>query len=292
MQAIEAIDHGRQIGFPDVAAVDHAHRQHLGRGQPVDHLRQLIAPSHAIDMHAGHRQFHGDQQVFTQGAEVAGEQQLDARAVQCVIGALERGAPLDRQIEREDRLVNLHPFHPLRFQPQQNLRVDRQQAVQQVEPVEVGGFFLAQPEETERTDQYGLGVKSGHLRFANFVEQPVFVQRKPRIRLELGHQVVIVGIEPLGHFHGVAIGIAARQLEILRQVDMFAEAETRLRRFRRARTLPAQTSVRGSGRCAERPVRVPVPCVCSQMNVGRHDAGTGNMKQTNLSHHKHEQRSY
>ena len=216
MQALEAIEHGVQIGLPDITAIDHADRQHLGGRQPVDHLGKLVAAAHAVHMHAGHRQLQRHQQVLAQRPEIAGEQELDARAVEGVIGAFESRPPLGGQVERKGRLVDLHPLDPLRLQARQNLRIDRQQPVEQVEAIEVRRLFLAQPQEGQRADQHRLGGEPGRLRLGHLVEQPSGIEREMRVRFELGDQIVIVGIEPFGHLHRMARGIAARQLEIFR----------------------------------------------------------------------------
>ena len=229
VESVQAIKRGSQIGFPDVAPVDDADRQHLGCGQPVDHLREFRTAAHGVDMQAGDRQCGGYAQVFAERAKVGGEQQFHARAVQRVVGALECDSPRRGQVERQDGLVDLHPVDAHRFQPREDLAVHRQQAVEQVQAIKARHFFLAQIQEGERADQHRLGRKACGLRFGYLVEQPAVVESECRVGTQFRHEVVVIGVEPLGHFHGVAVGIAACQLEILSQPQLGAEAKARRR---------------------------------------------------------------
>ncbi len=69
---------------------------------------------------------------------------------------------------------------------------------------------------------------SGLLRFAHAVEQRIKTAVKRRRRVEFGDEVVIVGVEPLGHLHRRLRRIAAGQREVLLQTECAGiEAEAR-----------------------------------------------------------------
>ncbi|MNT19471.1 hypothetical protein D3C72_1547310 [compost metagenome] len=131
------------VGAPDVAAVDHADRQHLVRRQPVGHAGQLLRRAHGIDVQAGHGQLAGQAQVLGQRREVARQQQLRRIARDLPVHAFEGVAPGLGQVEAQDRLVDLHPFHALLLEPAEHLLVHGQQRFEQREAVEAGRLFLA-----------------------------------------------------------------------------------------------------------------------------------------------------
>ena len=52
-------------------------------------------------------------------------------------------------------------------------------------------------------------------RLVHFIEEPIDTALERRVGTQLGHEVVVVGVEPLGHFHGGLFRVSARELEIL-----------------------------------------------------------------------------
>src|SRR5437879_858475 len=83
---------------------------------------------------------------------------------------------------------------------------------------------MEQGERARQGDFDGVAQFPGFLRF---LEQPIDPALEARVRIPLRDQVVVVGVEPLGHLHGGMAGVAARQREILRQRERAGiEAET------------------------------------------------------------------
>ncbi|MNP12998.1 hypothetical protein D3C76_1052600 [compost metagenome] len=154
-------------------------------------------------MQAVQRQAGGQAEVVFQTAEIGGDQLLQRLALKDVVGALEGGLPVLRQVEDEDRLVDLHPLDTLRGEALEDFTVERQQALQQVQLVELGAFHLAQPEVGQRADHYRLHCMTEGFCFLDFLEELFPAQLELLIGAEFRHQVVVVGIEPLGHFLGV-----------------------------------------------------------------------------------------
>ncbi|MNP50121.1 hypothetical protein D3C76_1443640 [compost metagenome] len=120
-----------------------------------------------------------------------------------MIGAFKGILPLLRQVQAQDRLIDLHPFHALACQAAEDLAVDRQQAFKQVELVERLALGLAQPQVSQRADQHGFDLVPQCLGFVDFFEQLIPAQQKTLVGIELRHQVVIVGVEPLGQLLGI-----------------------------------------------------------------------------------------
>ncbi len=133
------------------------------------------------------------------------------------------GAILD-----EAGLVELHPGGALRGQFLDHLGIDLDQRLDQAERVEalvdaVGG--LREQQEAHRTDQHrhrvdpelllGLGV---------LIEGLGRGEREPGARPELGDDVVVVRVEPLGHLHCGDVDVVrlppARHREVGVEVDL------------------------------------------------------------------------
>ncbi len=160
-------------------------------------------------MQSVHRQRRRQAEVILQSAKVGGDQLLQRGPLQQVVGALEGVLPVLRQVEGEDRLVDLHPLDALRRQTVEHLAVDRQEPFEQLELVERLALGLAQPEIGQRADQHRLDRIAERQRFFDFLEQLRPRQLELLFGAELRHQVVIVGIEPLGHLLGLAATAAA-----------------------------------------------------------------------------------
>ncbi|MCY1292568.1 hypothetical protein D9M70_418010 [compost metagenome] len=150
-------------------------------------------------MQAVHRQADGQAEVVLQAAEIAGDQLLQRGVLEQVIGALEGVLPGLRQVEGEDRLIDLHPLHALRGQAAEDFAVQRQQAFEQVELVERVALGLAQPQVGQRADQHRLDPVAERAGLVDFLEQLLPAQLEALVSAELGDQIVVVGVEPLGH---------------------------------------------------------------------------------------------
>ena len=198
-----------EVGAPHVAAIDHAQRQHLVGRQPVEHHRELLGGAHQVHVQAIHRQAGGQRQVVLQAGEVGGDQLLARLALQQVVGALESGLPGLRQVEAEDRLVDLHPFRAQRLEALEDFAVHRQQALQQVEALERLTAHLAQPQVGQRADDHRLDRMAQRAGFGDLLEQLFPAQLERLVGGEFGDQVVVVAVEPLGHFLGVGAATAA-----------------------------------------------------------------------------------
>src|SRR5437763_546562 len=105
-----------QIGLPDVTPVDHAERQDLAfppsaRRPRLEQRPQPRPGAHGVHVQAGHRQLQRRRQVVVQGAEIGRDQELHfGRLVgEEAIRPRERFALGRRAVEREARLVELHP---------------------------------------------------------------------------------------------------------------------------------------------------------------------------------------
>ena len=231
MQGRERLQRGIQVGAPDVAAVDHADRQHAILRPVGQKCVELIRAAHQVQMHAGHRQIAQQCSMRAHLVEVSREQQGWRNRRQRRIGRRECIAPRVVQIERENRLVDLYPFDAGSLQAFENPLITGQHAWQQVELMRQTGFYFAEIQQAQRPQQHRLDTVALRTRFHDFVEQPVDAAVERQIGRPFRHQVVIIGVEPFGHFHRKVRAAAARQRAVLRQAQLARiELEARRRR--------------------------------------------------------------
>ncbi|KJU78246.1 hypothetical protein N619_19345 [Ectopseudomonas oleovorans] len=170
VSVMQQLEYLLQIAAPDVAPVDHAQRQHFISRQPIENGRVLLRRTHQVDMQTVHRQVGGQTEVVFQAAKIGGDQLLARFALNQVVGALEGVLPRLRQIEHQNRLVDLHPLHTLRGQTLENLAIDQQQTLEQFQLVKISAFGLAQPQVGQRADQHRFDVVPKGMRLSHFLE--------------------------------------------------------------------------------------------------------------------------
>ena len=80
--------------------------------------------------------------------------------------------------------------------------------LQQAEAVKTGRFGFALPQKAQRPQQHGLDAVAQRLGLGHLGKQALAGQVELRVGAELGHEVVVVGVEPLGHLQrGLAGGV-------------------------------------------------------------------------------------
>ena len=226
---LEPLERGQcrvEVRPPDVVAVDHA----------ADQGRRLQAryPSGrqpAPDQVQRDRLDGGRGQGRQGRAEVAvGCRDEDRRAVgeraEHVVRAGRRGdQPLGRHGRRlghERRLVELHPRGARGGQRGQHLPVDGEHVVEPVDRREVvgrPGGRLGQREERHRADQHGPGQHAVGEGLRELAHHAVVGEPERRRRPDLGDEVVVVRVEPLGHLEGQVVAAAAGQRRVAGQVQ-------------------------------------------------------------------------
>ena len=199
---LQPVQHRLQIGLPDVATINDAQRQHLVRRQQVQQGLRILAATDGVQMQPRHRQIRRQPGILFQRPEIRGQQHLDAHTLEVVIGQVQRMLPVRRQLGHQNRLVDLHPFHPCIGQHLQQLGVHRQQPWQQRQTVQIGMRripHLAQRQIADRTKQHRLGRHALRPGLGQLRQDPRRIQPEDRVGAKFRHDVVIVGVEPLGH---------------------------------------------------------------------------------------------
>ncbi|SII88142.1 Uncharacterised protein [Mycobacteroides abscessus subsp. abscessus] len=127
----------------------------------------------------------------------------------------------------EGGFVELDPLDAGGGEDAEDVEVDRGELVEALERRgRRPGRRLRQGEEGERADEDGPDAMPGGPRLGDEGEQVLGVGLERRRVLELGHEVVVVRVEPLRHLQRGAVGRATGQGEVL------AEVEVRARRRR------------------------------------------------------------
>ena len=195
----EGVEQAVEVGFPDVAAIDHAKRDNLGGGQQVNQFVNFASGVDGVEVDAINRQVVQEVEVVTEVAEVGGEQDFRRGAVQFVVRRFHRLTPVFVEGGDEAGFIHLHPFRARLCQFVQQLFVNRQQALQQGEAVAVV-LALAEPEIGHRADDDRLDAfHAERLCFFDLVEQALRVELEAGARVKFGDDVVIVAVEPFGH---------------------------------------------------------------------------------------------
>ena len=227
-KGLQGIERGGEVGGPDVPAVDHAGDEDLvvRKTLPRDDV-EVLRTAQEIEPDPVDREV-GEGVVRVTGmTEVRLDDDLRV--------ALRRGDRPVRRLERrelatgeildEDWLVDLDPFGAGLGQSGDGLGIDGNDPVDQREPVEVVIMGLAEHQEGDRTDEDGLGVDAQRPGLGVRIERLCAGQGEGGRRMQLGNDVVVVGIEPLGHFHRADItlaGATAGHREVGVEVDVAA----------------------------------------------------------------------
>ncbi len=141
-------------------------------------------------------------------------------------------------------------------------------------------LLIAQPQKGERAHQRGLDIVAQRARFFDLGNQIGRMRGKFGIGMPFGHDIVIVGVKPFGHFHRKLRGIAARQLEISGRLRLAASKPKRLgmqpQRHLRVEHLVVKRKIAhrqqiGTGRFLRRPVerRISAATACNSASLSR-----------------------
>ena len=146
-------------------------------------------------------------------AEVGVEQHLDIALGGQDLGVqgLEEFNVARLLVEHEVRLVELDPCGTEFVELGEHFDVDGGHGVDQaLVELEFGGFRgTGELQERVRADEHGLGVDAQRLGLVELVERLGGVELDLRGRLDFGHQIVVVGGEPLLHRQGGHVALVA-----------------------------------------------------------------------------------
>ncbi len=190
-----------EIVLPDVAAIDHAERQMLLGLDGFQRGVELLRLAHQVDMHGLGTKAEGQVGVVAQAGEVGGQRDFQAGFVQHLEGRFVGGFLRRGEVERQAWLIDLHPFGAGIFQRGEQALVDRQQFRQQADGI-LAALHFADAEIGDGADDYRAGCHALQLGFVEMFNDGGEAQVELRLIRKFGDDVVVVGIEPFGHFAG------------------------------------------------------------------------------------------
>lgn len=121
------------------------------------------------------------------------------------------------EVGHQRRLIDLHPLRIGLGEQAEQLFVEGQQVGQPLEQV-AAVHRLGQLQEGDRADNDRAGRHAQGQRFAQLGQRLLRMQGERGVRGEFGHQVVVVGIEPLGHLQRRHLGVAPSGREVAIQL--------------------------------------------------------------------------
>ena len=225
-EALELRPGRGEIAAPDVAAVDDTADQGLA-GEAGGRGRNGAAGEVDGERLDGGGGEHGPGLRGELGVR-GGDQDRGALGYCAEVGvrALRRGREVgcrDRQaLAHEGGLVELHPLRAGGAQRAEQLGVHRQQVVQAAERAEPGGRGirrLREGEQRDGADDDRTGRVAVRTRLGDLTGEAVARQRERRLGPDLGDEVVVVRVEPLGHLERAGVARAARGGEQRAEAD-------------------------------------------------------------------------
>ena len=232
LQVGDLLRGGGKIVAPDVVAVHDAGDEGLvaqggqGRGGGNGALEDVQVQG--VDAGRGERA-----ELAVERTVRGGDEQLRAvgRGGEHLVGAGDGGLDLGGRgvlVHHEGGLVELDPAGAGGGQLFQQGGVDRQHVLEAGQRAEAGRGVvggLAQQQEGDRADDVRAGFHAVGEGVGEFLDDPAGGQREAGLRADFRHQVVVVGVEPLGHFQRLLVLVAAGQGEVAVDVQLAVGVE-------------------------------------------------------------------
>ena len=218
---------GGEVVAPDVVAVHDAGDEGLvaqrGQGRGGGDLALEDVQVQGVDAGGG------------EGAELAveravrgGDEQLRAlgRGGEGLVGAGDGGLDFHGRgvlVHHEGGLVELDPAGAGGGELLKQRGVDGEDVLEAGQRAEAGRGVvggLAQQQERDRADDVRAGFHAVGEGVLEFLDDPAGGQREVGLRADFRHEVVVVGVEPLGHFQRLLVLVAAGQGEVAVDVEL------------------------------------------------------------------------
>ena len=228
-QRLQGLQCGTNIGTPHVAAVHNTGNQVHAGGRNRLKLSLRVHAVHQVKVQRLNTGTQQCRQVLTQGTVRAGHQNLRALlgGGQGAVGALGqlRNLRVVGTVHGQARLVQLNPLNTALSQLLQHLSVSGNELVQAVDGCEVlGGTLLglSAQQQGQRANNLRANLHASLLCHLKLLVNSLKVQLNLGVGTNLGHQVVVVGVEPLSHLQRRQGLGTARQCEVAGQIQQTA----------------------------------------------------------------------
>ena len=228
-QRLQSLQSRANVGTPYVAAVHNTGNQVHAGGRNGLKLSLRVHAVHQVKvqgLNAGTQQC---RQVLTQRTVGAGHQNLRAllSGSQGTVGALGKLGNLRvvGTVHGQARLIQLNPLNTALSQLLQHLSVRCNELIQTVNGGEVLSgtlLSLSAQQQGQGTNNLRANLHASLLSDLELLVNSLKVQLNLGAGTNLGHQVVVVGVEPLGHLQRRQGLGTARQCEVAGQIQQTA----------------------------------------------------------------------
>ena len=228
-QRLQSLQSGANIGTPHVTAVHNTGNQVHTSGRNGLQLSLRVHAVHQVKMQSLNTGTQQCRQVLTQRTVGAGHQNLRAllSGSQGTVGALGKLGNLRvvGTVHGQARLIQLNPLNTALSQLLQHLSVRCNELIQTVNGGEVLSgtlLSLSAQQQGQGTNNLRANLHASLLSDLELLVNSLKVQLNLGAGTNLGHQVVVVGVEPLGHLQRRQGLGTARQCEVAGQIQQAA----------------------------------------------------------------------
>ena len=228
-QRLQSLQSRANIGTPHVAAVHNTGNQVHTSGRNGLKLSLRVHAVHQVKMQSLNASTQQCWQILTQGTVGAGHQNLGAllASSQGTVGALSqlRNLRVVGTVHGQARFVQLHPLNTALSQLLQHLSVRGNELIQTVNGGEVLSgtlLSLSTQQQGQRANNLRANLHASLLCDLKLLVNSLKVQLNLGTGTNLGHQVVVVGVEPLSHLQRRQSLGTARQCEVAGQIQQTA----------------------------------------------------------------------
>lgn len=200
---LNGLDGALEVGLPDVTAIDNTGRKDGLGAKGTNHGFKLLGVANKVDVKSV--DVLGDSlKVVDDVSEVCGEDKLGnlgAKAGKLLVCGLEGSLGLLREVEDEDRLVDLNSLSASFLELGEELLVDGEKLLEEVDGVNrLATVGLAKSQEADGTNENRAGLDASILSLLELTDSLGAVnQGEGLVVLKSGLDVVVVGVEPLDH---------------------------------------------------------------------------------------------
>ena len=199
---LTSLNGSREICLPDVTAGNETKREDKGSGlNSSDSGLELGGSTVEVNVKTSDREFGSEVEVGFKTAEVGGQKDFGGNRGKFGVSGVELALELETSLENESGLIDLNPLGTSGLELSQELLIKREDLREERDRGKVGGGILSsltQPQVGDGTQDNRTGRNTEGLGLAELLNRLVEVELEVGGLRELGHNEVVVRVEPGG----------------------------------------------------------------------------------------------
>ena len=199
---LAGLDSSREIGLPNITTRNETEREDKGSWlNSGDGGIELSRGTVEVDVETSDGELGSEVEVGVETAEVGGQEDLWGNRGKFSVGGVELALKLEASVENEDGFVNLDPLGTGGLELGQQLLVEREDLWEEGDRGKVGRGILsslAQPQVGDGTQDNRTGHYTEGLGLVELLDSLVKIELEVGGLGELGHNEVVVRVEPGG----------------------------------------------------------------------------------------------